>query len=66
MDFVPVKLAGLFNSRIHPEISIELFGGGEQVKRAHLRYQDDGAEEPYPTQRLKQTDAVIYRFQDKL
>ena len=40
---VPVELAGIIYTWVQPKVSIELPGGGEQVKGSHFRNQDNGA-----------------------
>ena len=56
---VPMELAGVIYTRIHPKVSIKLLWGRKQVKGAHFRDQDDRAEKTDAAQGLEEADAVI-------
>ena len=59
---VPMELAGVIYTRIHPKVSIKLLWGRKQVKGAHFRDQDDRAEKTDAAQGLEEADAVINRL----
>ena len=43
MDFIAIEFPRLFDGRIKPKVSINLFRGRKKFKIAHLRNQDDRA-----------------------